>query len=201
MPIVHAVDGVLTLYQERQSSQRYRAPRRSRPALEEPAEEGHTSESDFAYLAAQQAYGHNTPPRPRKPAVLAHDIMSGPVITLRPDATLADAWGLMRTRGIRHVPVVSETGVMVGIMSDRDILQFSHSSGRPLPAHIAGQVMEREVLSATPSTPIQEIAGAMVNEGIGALPILDEAQHPIGIITASDILRALMNQAPLELWT
>ena len=71
MPIVHAVDGVLTLYQERQGSQRYKAPRRSRPALEEPAEEGHTSESDFAYLAAQQAYGHNTPPRPRKPAVLA----------------------------------------------------------------------------------------------------------------------------------
>ncbi len=61
--------------------------------------------------------------------------------------------------------------------------------------------MTRKVVTATPTTEITEIAQVLLVEHISSLPIIDGANRPIGILTVSDILRAIMRHASLELWT
>jgi CBS domain-containing protein len=60
--------------------------------------------------------------------------------------------------------------------------------------------MVTQVLIATPDTPIRDIARTMVEERIGSLPILDLRDTLVGIITRSDILRALITHGPMRLW-
>ncbi len=135
--------------------------------------------------------------------MLAQDIMTSPVLTLPPGSPLTEAWTLMTSRHIRHTPIVSETGLMVGIIADRDILplpQTLQQGFHSLP-HAIGDVMTTAVLTATRETPIQEISSVMLRENISALPILDTDHRPVGILTTTDILRALVSHTPLELWT
>jgi CBS domain-containing protein len=56
-------------------------------------------------------------------------------------------------------------------------------------------------LSATPTTEIREIAQIMLEEQVSGIPILDSSRHPIGILTTSDILRAIVHRSPLDLRT
>jgi acetoin utilization protein AcuB len=63
-------------------------------------------------------------------------------------------------------------------------------------------IMQPKVLSAFPETPIREIARIMFEEKVGAVPILDkEKKHLVGIVTRADILRRVMNNPPLDLYT
>lgn len=68
--------------------------------------------------AAQHAYHETLSATPqRKPALLAH--------SLPPEATLRTAWTLMKMKGFRHIPIVNPEGILTGIISDRDPMQFA----------------------------------------------------------------------------
>ena len=204
MPVVQSIDGVFTHYRDRSGGQRHKGPRRDSVSTEDgPLGSQVGPGLDTPALAIHRAYQQGLPGKPRKPAVLAQDIMTSPVLTLTPDSPLTEAWTLMTSRHIRHIPIVSETGLMVGIVSDRDILHLSQTlqQGFHSLTHAIREVMTMAVLTATRETPIQEISSVMLWEKISALPILDTAHRPEGILTTTDILRALVNHAPLELWT
>lgn len=158
---------------------------------------------------AQQAYGRaSEEPHRGEKALLAHQIMSAPVMTLTADATLTEAWNLVRTHRFRHVPVISEEGFVVGILSDRDLMATSGgiaeeaanlANGANVGQTVSG-LMASCVLTTHPATPIRQIARVMYDERIGAMPIVDDDARLQGIITRSDILRALIQHAPLEMW-
>ena len=135
----------------------------------------------------------------RQPAVFAQQIMSRPALTLTTGAAVAKAWALFRQRRIHHLPLVTEDGVLAGIVSDRDLLRAgledAEVGARPLQ-----QVMTRRVVSAAPDAEIRALAEVMVAQRIGAIPIVGTDQSVLGMVTRSDILRALVQQAPLELW-
>ncbi len=144
----------------------------------------------------------------RRPAILASQIMAFPVVTLPPEATMAEAWELIRTKRFRHVPVVSRKKGLVGIISDRDLLLeagniCSTVSQRDNAGHeqmtIQG-LIRRRVLTASHDTGIREIARILFEERIGSMPIVDDKGVLVGIITRSDILRTIINNAPLDLW-
>ncbi len=122
--------------------------------------------------------------------------MSAPVITLASEASLRTAVALFREHRFRHVPVCEPSGMLVGILSDRDLLR----DGVLADSALIAEVMTTPVLTAHPETVVREIARVMFEEHLGAIPIVDVAGALVGIITRSDILRALINRAPLELW-
>ena len=132
----------------------------------------------------------------RQPALVAGDLMSRPVQTVPEDASLSSARALIRLRRFRHLPVVSPHGVPVGMLSDRDLL-----AEPPANALLVRDIMTRDVLSATPTTQLRDIAQVMVAERIGALPVVDEDRVLVGIVTTSDILAAIVRGAPVDLWT
>jgi len=138
------------------------------------------------------------PPASVEASVLvARDVMSSPVATLPRDATIAQAWHFVQSRDVRHVPIVDEAGTIIGVISDRDLLRdavsdaITHGS-KPLTKRLVRDLVHSRLLTAGPDTDIAQIARVLFEEHVGSLPVIDEQQTLIGLITRSDILKAIV---------
>jgi acetoin utilization protein AcuB len=130
---------------------------------------------------------------------VVEDIMTRELTTLEHDAKLLDAALLMRSSGFRHLPVVKE-GRPVGVLSDRDVQRASPSIFSNLSADEYNQlfetvpvekVMAREPVTATPETPIKEVARIMFEQRVGSVLVVGPDQKVLGIVTNTDLLRFL----------
>ena len=130
MSVVQSINGVITPYKDRSGNPRHRdqKPRKSPGATPPQPPASIPPTTGPAVSALQQAYQLALTPKTQRGALLAQDLMSRPVVTLLPDSILSAAWDLMKTKGIRHILIVSEHGSIVGILSDRDLLSQSSSS-------------------------------------------------------------------------
>ena len=204
MPIVQAVNGIVETYPVKPAVTR---PTPVGTVEAEGEQRQHPPSSDRSILAAQTAYQQQTRQEQQpKPAVLARDLMTSPVLTLPSDSTLAEAWALMRQRGFRHIPIISMHGTLVGMVSDRDLLHhvpelITMANASQADQRRVAEIMTSRVISATPATDIRDIARVMLDEQIHAVPILDGSRRPIGILSGRDLLRGIANHGPLELWT
>jgi acetoin utilization protein AcuB len=124
--------------------------------------------------------------------------MRASVITVTPDATVAQARELLHTHRIRHLPVL-EGDRLVGILTNTDIRQASPSSASGMTPERAaaflaqvrvGDAMVRQVRTVSPYTTVEEAARLMIEHKIGCLPVT-EADRLVGIITETDILGIL----------
>ena len=140
--------------------------------------------------------------------LLVRDWMTRNLVTLSPEASVAEALTLCRERRIRHIPILEE-GRLVGIVSDRDLRDASPALGdaeraSALQETRIGDVMTREVITADPQDSIENAAQEMYEHKIQSLPVIaeepvvDEAsavaeeEEVLGIITSSDVMRALI---------
>ena len=144
--------------------------------------------------------------------LLARDWMTRKLVTLSPEASVAEALTLCRERRIRHIPILEE-GRLVGIVSDRDLRDASPALGDAQRASAlqkirVGDVMTREVSTADPQDSIENLAQEMYELKIGSLPVVAEGpmvdeglavaeEELLGIVTSSDVMRALVTLAGL----
>ncbi len=131
--------------------------------------------------------------------MLVRDRMSRPVIFVEPDMPILEARNLMLREKIRRAPVIRD-GKMVGIVSDKDILNASASDATTLSiwelnylvSRIKVQeVMTRDVLTVEGDTPIEEAARIMADSKIGGLPVMRDGRV-VGLITETDLFRILL---------
>jgi acetoin utilization protein AcuB len=165
--------------------------------------DGHVASDDFGASEAVAAYKHQQQtPSKRKLAVRAEQIMSAPVVSIKPDTRLNKVRQMVRARRFRHIPVVASDGGIRGIVSDRDLFALANmdDTEETLEPSVVADIMTKKVLTATPDTNIREIARVLFEERIGCMPIVDEDKQVVGMLTRSDILRALIKHAPLDLW-
>ena len=125
--------------------------------------------------------------------------MSHPVISVPPDMPIVDALNLMKREHIRRTPVIKD-GKLVGIVSDKDLLNASPSPATSLSVWEMNyllskikvkDVMTKDVLSVTEGTPIEEAARIMADNKIGGLPVLRDS-HVVGIITETDLFKIFL---------
>jgi acetoin utilization protein AcuB len=135
--------------------------------------------------------------------LLVRDWMTQVLATLSPEASVAEALTLCRERRIRHIPILEE-GRLVGIVSDRDLRDASPALGDPERASAlqeirVGDVMTREVSTADPQDSIENVAQEMYELKIGSLPVVaeEDEEELLGIVTSSDVMRALVTLAGL----
>ena len=128
------------------------------------------------------------------------DWMTKRVYTVSPDEYLSDAIALMKERRIKHVPVV-KAGKLRGIISDRDIKEFSPSKATALDIYELHYllaktqiktIMQTKVFAISSDTPVEEAAMLLLDKNIGCLPVVDEGKIA-GIISDRDIYRALVD--------
>ena len=131
--------------------------------------------------------------------MLVGERMSHPVITIPPDMPVVDALNLMKRERIRRTPVVKD-GQMIGIVSDKDLLNASPSPATSLSVWemnyllskiTVKDVMTKDVLFVSEDTPIEQAARVMADNKIGGLPVL-RSGHVVGIITETDLFKILL---------
>jgi acetoin utilization protein AcuB len=156
--------------------------------------------------------------------------MSSPPVTIAPDTAFPDALKLMHKYLIRQLPVVDAKGVLIGIISERDLLYASPSPDTalrvweliylvskleqrgivdrqrivPTPELSVWEltyqlsrlripeIMTRDVITTTPDASIEDAAQLILENEVCALPVVDKENRVLGIITRTDILRALV---------
>ncbi|HHV96319.1 MAG TPA: CBS domain-containing protein [Clostridiaceae bacterium] len=120
--------------------------------------------------------------------------------TISPDATIADALELMRKNNVRRLPVV-KNGELVGIITEREILEVSPSKATTLSIFElnyllsktkVSAVMTKDVITISPDTLLEEAAVLMRDNRVGALPVL-ENNKLVGIITETNIFDAFID--------
>lgn len=119
------------------------------------------------------------------------DVMTKKVIHVAPTLTVRQAITAMSSNGIRHLIVV-ENGKVVGVLSQRDMLSFlarAFNQGTNPAICPVQNIMIKNVAMTNPSTPISEVAELMAKRQIGCLPVLDEHDELVGIMTRTDVLR------------
>jgi IMP dehydrogenase len=106
-------------------------------------------------------------------------------ITITADKTVADALSLMANYKIGGIPVVNESGILVGIVTNRD-LRFERNMNRRIE-----QVMTKEnLITTTESTNLEKAADILQNYKIEKLPVVDKNNKLIGLVTYKDITKA-----------
>ena len=204
MPINLAVNGITEIYPTKQVGSR---SSRAETAGDREPHDQHPPSLDHSALTAQSAYRQaDIQQRHPKPAVLAKDLMRSPVVSLPSDSLLLDAWAIMSQERFHHIPVTSLHGTLVGMVSYRDLLLhvpelFTGGDKRQAAQRRLAEIMTPRVITATPSTEIREIAHVMLDEQIHAVPILDQHRLLTGIVSTHDLLQAIAQHGPLELWT
>ena len=143
------------------------------------------------------------------------DWMTADVLTVTPDTPLPEAVQLLVDRKIGGLPVVDATGKLVGVISESDlmwqekgveqppymmflggVIYFQNPATYDRDLHKAlgqtvGEVMSSHTVSVSADTLLPVAARIMHAKKIHRLPVVDADRHPIGIITQSDIDRAI----------
>jgi len=125
------------------------------------------------------------------------DLMTPKPVTVPPATTVLDARQTMRERRFRHL-LVTEGDRLAGIVTDRDIRLNLPSPASSLSIWemnyllarlTVAEVMSRAVITVDPERDARDAARIMLEEKIGALPVLDETRL-VGILTETDVVRA-----------
>ncbi len=141
----------------------------------------------------------------------ASDVMSRNILSVGPNTPVAEAIRLMLDNHVSGLPVIDETGQLVGILTEGDLLRRGETGTerhRPRwleilmgPGRLASEyvrthgrkveeIMTRELVSVVPETPLDEIVELMERRRIKRVPVLD-GEKPVGIVSRADLLRAL----------
>ncbi|HTI79923.1 MAG TPA: CBS domain-containing protein [Acetobacteraceae bacterium] len=143
--------------------------------------------------------------------MIASDVMTRNVISVPPDATIAEAVELMLERGISGLLVVDSSGTLVGIVTEGDLLRrdeigtrrhrswwlrliaspsrqaadFTRTHGRKV-----ADVMTHDVLTVDATSPLTDIVALMEEHRVKRVPVLD-GDRVAGVVSRADLLRAL----------
>ena len=140
------------------------------------------------------------------------DIMTSNVLSVRPDTHVVAVIRLFREHSVSGVPVVDDAGDVVGIITEKDVIaryarpHFPHyiqildsviylespkryeESMRRILAVTAGELMTETVTTVPPDMDVQDLAAMMTEQGINPVPVVDEDERMIGIVSRTDVL-------------
>lgn len=120
------------------------------------------------------------------------------LITIRDDALLTDAARALSSRPISLVVVCNPDGVMVGVITQTDIVrQIAHCHGVSCTMSAAA-AMTRNLTYCHPSDALQDVLSIMKERGFVHIPIVEQDSRPVGVINARDALQALLVEADDE---
>ena len=153
-------------------------------------------------------YTHREP-RPVPPDLVG-DVMTREVVTVHPETPLGEVVRMLLDRDFRALPVVDAQGILVGIVTNRDLVERGGLSARvellralggaalerELAAsgareRTAAEVMTREVARVGPDEALGQAAHLMAERRLKRLPVVDQTNRLVGILSRVDVLRTM----------
>src|SRR5450755_3989260 len=131
----------------------------------------------------------------------ARDVMVSPVVTVKPSSSVKEVATTLLERRISAVPVVDDQGKLVGIISEGDLMHRSEAGTERQRSWwllgwtgdetlAAEDVMTRNVITATPKTPLHEIAALLERNSIKRVPIVKDGQL-VGIVSRANLIQGV----------
>jgi len=132
--------------------------------------------------------------------MLVEERMTSPAITIGPDVGVQEALAMMHRDRVRRYPVVDGHGNLLGIVSEKDLLNASPSEATTLSVWeinyllsklTIDKVMTKKVITITRDTPIEEAARIMADNKVGGLPVVD-GHKVVGIVTETNLFHIFL---------
>ncbi|MCC5825758.1 MULTISPECIES: CBS domain-containing protein [Alkalimonas] len=126
------------------------------------------------------------------------ELMTANPLFVRRDQTLKDAHDLMRTKNIRHIPVLDEQDKLVGVLTQKKMIatvmgllaKYGTSAlERKEKQQIIGELMDTDFATVQPQQSLAEVISYFLKNKHGCLPVVDENEQLLGILTSSDFVR------------
>jgi CBS domain-containing protein len=144
------------------------------------------------------------------------EIMSTDVLTVRPETTVEEALALLSQRGVSGAPVTDESGRLVGLLDDSDLLisearlhgpttieilgayltlpgekrrfneEVRHALGRTV-----GEIMDGKPPAVGIGATVEDAATLMVDRQVSRVPVIDDDRNVVGIVTRGDLVGAM----------
>ena len=133
--------------------------------------------------------------------MLVRNWMSESPVTADPETSLLKLSKLMRDHDIRRIPIVDKNNKLIGIVSDRDVKDASPSKATTLDMYEmhyllaeikARDIMTKNPLTLTPTNTVEQAAMIMLDKKIGGLPVVEEDNRLVGIISDHDVFKTLV---------
>jgi CBS domain-containing protein len=122
--------------------------------------------------------------------VFAGRLMSSPVETVSPATSVRDAAKTMLDSDIGSVVVVDDMGDLHGILTTTDFVRIT-ADDQPASDATVADYMTTDVVTATANDPITAVADTMIDHGFHHLPIVDDDEGVIGMLTTTDLTKYL----------
>ena len=127
-------------------------------------------------------------------------IMKTDLISLSMDSSLSEAKEVFENNNVHHLIVTDDEGLLAGVLTDRDLYKhLSPTVGTSNETHRdtalmhkkLHQIMARELITINASQSLSEAAALIYDNHVSCLPVIDEQNKPIAIMTWRDLLRVL----------
>lgn len=133
------------------------------------------------------------------------ELMKTPAHVVHPRTPLVAARDDMQRAGIHHLPVVDGSGVLVGMVSDRDVdraISLMAAAEGMRQSLTVGDIATGGALRVTPELPAHEAAAMLIESGGDGLPVVDPKGKVVGVLTSTDLMEvareALLGVAPTQ---
>jgi len=120
------------------------------------------------------------------------ELMTPNPISLLPDDPILEKINIFEDNNIHHIPVVSDTGDIIGMISSTDVDNITSVMGTISEFNrsiLVKDVMTKPVFSFYEDVDIKQAARAMVDNNINAIVVVDKKENIVGIITSTDLLK------------
>ncbi|MDE2618196.1 MAG: CBS domain-containing protein [Burkholderiales bacterium] len=145
----------------------------------------------------------------RHPLSRVADVMSRQVTTVGLEMTVLQAWQLLGQQGMGQAPVLSQVGELVGLLTRAELLNLERLPRPDAPALVwralllepVAAVMLSPVPAVSEDTDLRRVARVLLDTRLPGLPVVSEEGQLAGFISRSDILKAVVHDPPLDLWS
>lgn len=120
--------------------------------------------------------------------IIARDIMIKSVLSITDDRKVAYARLLMLRHSVGALPVVNEAGILLGIITQRDI----DLAGSDVSDLLVSELMTRSLIKAKESTTLRWIVEKMIKTGLQRIPVVDEKSKLLGLVTQTTVIKAAL---------
>jgi CBS domain-containing protein len=119
------------------------------------------------------------------------------VATVSPDVTVADLLSRLADNNVGAMVVTSESGIVRGIVSERDVVRALHRTGDRLLSDPVSSIMTTEVTTTSPDDSLESLARVMTESRIRHLPVLEDGRLA-GIVSIGDVVKNRIDQLESE---
>ena len=120
-------------------------------------------------------------------AQFARDVMTPDPACCTPDTTLDEVAKLMAHNDCGEIPVVDSADKIIGVVTDRDIVCRVVAEGKNPMAYNAETCMSDPVVTVRPDTPLDEVVATMERHQIRRVPVVDDRDSLVGIVSQADV--------------